>query len=136
MLNAGNGQTPVWSLRIPFTVLLCLLPNGLKCGEHQLARVLAIMCDCCYLRYLAFAVKNQVCLAECLRCFLFLERGTLVPAPSGFPPFLASAEKHKTTSTMGLLTSSNTLPLFRLKSIECATYNIVPNTQCPLLPRV
>ena len=52
--------------------------------------------------------------------------------PSGFPPFLGSAEKHETT-LLGILTRSNsdyTLPLFGLKSIESATYSpacVVPD---------
>ena len=66
MLNGGSGQIPVWGLRLLFLFLPCRLPDGLKCGDLQLARALAITCDCCSSRHLAFMVKNQVCLAECL----------------------------------------------------------------------
>ena len=68
MMNGVNGQIPVWSLRLSFLFLLYVLPIGLKCGGLQVARVCAIVCDCCYLCSLASAVENQVCLAECLRC--------------------------------------------------------------------
>ena len=79
-------------------------------------------------------VKNQVCLAGCVRCFIVVPSDGMVRSSAPTSGVLASAEKHKTNlnTVLCFLTSTNyTLPLFGLKSIESATHNlacVVPDT--------